>query len=78
MSVSFFPSREGMYKEIQLWIATNKLDRLMSLCNCCMYKARECSVAHQCRSCSVRTGIIKIARVEQCEAVEDEKLLGVC
>ena len=78
MSVGFFPSRESMYKEIQLWIATNKLEMLMSLCNCCTYKDLECTAAHQCRSCSVRTGIIKTARVEKCEAVEDEKLLGVC
>ena len=78
MSVSFFPSREGMYKEILLWIATNKLDRLMSLCNCCTYKTLECTAAQQCRMCYVRKGIAKLSRVEQREAVEGEELLGVC
>ena len=78
MSVSFFPSRESMYKEIQLWIATNKVDMLMSLCNCCTYKELDCTTVHQCRSCFVRKGIIKLSRVEQRESVEDEELLGVC
>ena len=78
MSISFFPSRDTMYKEIQLWIAMNKLEMLMSLCNCCTYKALECTSAQQCRSCFVRTGIIKLSRVEKREAVEGEELLGVC
>jgi len=78
VSVGFFPNRESMYKEIQLWIATNKLEMLMNLCNCCTYKALECTSVHQCRSCFVRSGIIKLARVEKREAVEDEELLGVC
>jgi len=78
MSVSFFPSRESMYKEIQLWIAMNKLEMLMSLCNCCTYKALDCTAVHQCRSCIVRSGIAKIARLGKREPVEDEELLGVC
>jgi hypothetical protein len=78
MSVGFFPSRESMYKEIQLWIATNKLEMLMSLCNCCTYKALECTAAHRCRSCHVRRGIDKLVRVERFESVKDDELLGVC
>jgi len=67
-----------MYKEIQLWIAMNKLDMLMSLCNCCTYKAHEYTTGHQCRSCIVRKGINKLARLEKREPVEGEELLGVC
>ena len=78
MSVSFFPSRDTMYKEIQLWITMNKLEMLMSLCNCCTYQALDCTSMHQCRSCIVRKGIDKIARSEKREPVEGEELLGVC
>jgi hypothetical protein len=78
MSVGFFPSRESLYKEIQQWIATNKLEMLMSLCNCCTYKALEYTGAHQCRSCNVRKGVIKLTREEKRVSVEDEELLGVC
>lgn len=78
MSVSFFPSRDSMCKEIQQWIATNKLEMLLSLCNCCTYKELDCTSAHQCRSCNVRKGIIRLGCVEKREPVEDEELLGVC
>jgi len=78
MSVGFFPSPEGMYKEIQQWIATNKLEMLMGLCNCCTYKALEYTDAHQCRTCSVRKGVAELVHVKRREAVEDEELLGLC
>jgi hypothetical protein len=67
-----------MYKEIQQWIATNKLEMLMSLCNCCTYKAFEYTAAHRCRSCNVRMGIIKLTRVDKRISVEEDELLGVC
>ena len=78
MSLGFFPSRESIAKEVQLWIATNKLEMLLNLCNCCTYKACENTAAHQCRSCNVRKGINKLARVETREITEGEELLGVC
>jgi hypothetical protein len=78
MSVGFFPSRESMYKEIQLWILTNKLEMLMSLCNCCTYKALEYTGAYRCRSCNVQKGIRKLTREDKRVSVEDEELLGVC
>jgi len=78
MSISFFPSRETMYKEVQLWIATNKLEMLLSLCNCCTYKVLECTSVLECQSCHVRKGIIKLSREETRVAVEGEELLGVC
>ncbi len=77
MSLGFFPSRESIYKEVQQWIATNKLEMLLGLCNCCTYKAVGHMASHQCRSCSVRAGIAKLVRVER-EPVADEELLGVC
>ena len=77
MSVSYFPSRESMYKDIQLWIAANKLETLLSLCNFCTYKALDCTAAHQCRSCHVRRGINKLVHAETCERVEGDELLGV-
>ncbi len=78
MELSFFPSRQNMYKEIQQWIALNKLEMLLGLCNCCAYKVFGCTTALQCRTCHVRNGIVKLTRQEKREPVEGEELLGVC
>ena len=78
MSVGFFPNRESMYKEIQQWIATNKPEMLMSLCNCCTYRALEYTEAHQCRSCAVRKGIVTLANRNRRPVVDGEELLGLC
>jgi effector-binding domain-containing protein len=77
MSVGFFPSRESMYKEIQQWIATNKLEMLMSLCNCCAYKALEYTGAYRCRSCHVRKGIIELTHEDKRASAKKEELLVV-
>ncbi len=78
MDLSFFPSRQNMYKEVQQWIALNKLEMLLGLCNCCTYKVFGCMMAHQCRSCHVRSGILKLTQKESREPVEGEELLGLC
>jgi hypothetical protein len=78
MDLSFFPSRQNMYKEVQLWIALNKLEMLLGLCNCCTYKVFGCTSAHQCRSCHVRNGILKLTKQSKREPVDGEELLGVC
>jgi hypothetical protein len=84
MSFSFFPSRNNMIKEVDQWIVLKRVDMLMSLCNCCVYKMFD--MGHECRSCRVRRGIQRIARLrsseirrsERRERVEGEELLGVC
>ncbi|MDA8101232.1 MAG: hypothetical protein M0042_16555 [Nitrospiraceae bacterium] len=76
MSISFFPSRDNMIKEIEQWIVLNKLEMLMSLCNCCSYKVFD--LAYECQNCRVKTGIRKIATVKARERVEGEELLGLC
>jgi hypothetical protein len=80
MSISFFPSRERMYKEIEQWIVLGKLDTLLSLCNCCVFKLHQESLALECRACLVRKGIARIARENHREyyCIEGEELLGVC
>lgn len=82
MGISFFPSRNNMIKEVDQWIVLNKIDMLMSLCNCCLYKMFD--MAHECRSCRVRSGINRIAKqagpvLSKSEREpEGEELLGVC
>ncbi len=79
MDLSFLPSRQNMYKEVQQWIALNKLEMLLALCNCCAYKVIGFTAAHHCRSCHVRGGIMKLtAKQPKREPVEGEELLGVC
>jgi len=78
MELGFSPSRQNMYKEIQQWIALNKVEMLLGLCNCCSYKVFGCTAEHQCRACHVRNGILRITRREKREPVEGEELLGVC
>jgi hypothetical protein len=74
MSVSFFPSRDNMIKEIEQWIVLQKLDMLVSLCNCCLYKVSEC------QTCKVWGGIRRIIRTQtkDRQEVEGEEMLGVC
>jgi hypothetical protein len=76
MSMSFLPSRDNMIKEIDQWIVLQKLDMLVGLCNCCMYKVF--AADHECRSCRVKSGIRRIVRSQRREPVEGEELLGVC
>ncbi len=81
MDLSFFPSRQNMYKEVQLWVTLNKLDMLLGLCNCCAYKVFGCAMANRCRACHVQNGIQKLIHIQQKEmreAVEGEELLGAC
>jgi hypothetical protein len=79
MSISFFPNRNNLIKEVDQWIVLNKVDMLMSLCNCCLYKVFDMS--HACRSCRVKRGIQRIAKQmekDMRQPVEGEELLGVC
>ncbi len=78
MDLSFFPSRQNMFKEVQQWIALNKLDMLLGLCNCCTHKVFGCTMAQQCGSCHVKNGILKLTQQPKREPVEGEELLGVC
>lgn len=76
MSMSFLPSRDSMVKEVDQWIILQKLEMLIGLCNCCMYKVL--AAGRECRSCRVRFGIRRITEAQRREPVEGEELLGVC
>lgn len=76
MSMGFFPSRDNMVKEVDQWIVRQKLEMLMGLCNCCMYKVLVSG--RECRSCQVRIGIRTLTENRLREPVEGEELLGVC
>ena len=76
MSMSFFPSRENMMKEVDQWIVLQKLEMLTGLCNCCMYKVL--ASGRECRACRVGLGIRRIVDLRRREPVEGEELLGVC
>ncbi len=78
MELGFFPSRQNMYKEVQQWIALNKLEMLLGLCNCCTYKEFGYTMTHHCRNCHVRFGILKLTQKEMREPVDGEELLGLC
>jgi hypothetical protein len=62
MAVNFFPHREQMLKEIEGCVASSKLDVLLGLCTCCVYKSYdEGPFVSQCLKCSVQQGIMKIS-----------------
>ncbi len=78
MDLSFFPCRKNMLKVMQQWMVLNRQEVPLGLCNCCAYKVFGCTMAHQCQSCHVRDGILRLIRKEQGGPVEGEELLGVC
>lgn len=78
MNLSFLPNRETMRKEIEQWIVLRKLDTLMGVCNCCMYKAFDFILTQECRTCTVRNGILSIVEEKRRESRKEEEVLGVC
>jgi hypothetical protein len=67
-----------MYKEIEQWTACKKLDALLGLCNCCVYKAFDYILPVECRMCVIRKGILKISDEKRREALADNDLLTAC
>ncbi len=79
MPVNFCPNREQMVKEVEECIESSKLDVLMSLCTCCVYKIfDESTLVSQCMRCSVQQGISKISGKNKWTASPDMEFLGVC
>ncbi len=65
MGLGFLPKRDSMCKEVEQWTILKKLDRLLGLCNCCMYKTFDYILADECRMCTIRKGILKIIQEKQ-------------
>ena len=79
MSVNFFPNREQMLREIEGCVTSSKLDVLLGLCTCCVYKSYdEGPLVSQCLKCSVQQGIMKISNTMKLADALDFELLRVC
>ncbi len=78
MGLGFLPKRDAMCKEIEQWTTLRKLDTLLGLCNCCIYKTFDYILSDECRMCNVRKGIQKILTEKARECPEDEELLKAC
>jgi len=74
MSLSFLPSRAAMCKEIEEGISLKKMDTLLSICECCVFKD-DFILTQECRTCMVRKGIIRIADERKRELRQEEELL---
>ncbi len=79
MTVNFCPNREQMVKEVAECIESSRLDVLLSLCTCCVYKIfDENTLVSQCLRCSVQHGIAKISGKKKWIPSPDLEFLGVC
>jgi hypothetical protein len=75
MSLSFLPNKATMCKEIEQWIAIRKLDTLLSVCECCVFKAYDFILTQECRTCMVRKGILRITDERNQELRQEAELL---
>lgn len=78
MGLSFLPNKNTMCKEIEQWIALRKLDTLLSVCDCCVYKVFDYILTQECRTCSVRKGIVRIMDERSQRDPQEEDLLRTC
>jgi hypothetical protein len=78
MGLRFLPNKNTMCKEIEQWIALRKLDTLLSVCDCCVYKVFDYILTQECRTCSVRKGIIRIMDERSQRDSQEEELLQTC
>lgn len=77
--VNFCPNKEQMVKEIEQFVASRRLDVLVSLCTCCVNKIfDESTLVTQCLKCSVQQGIAKISKKMTWTEIPDSEFLGVC
>lgn len=70
-----------MGEEIEQWIALRKLDTLLGVCNCCMYKVFDFILTQECRTCAIRDAILMISKekqLEEREAWKEDEALGIC
>ncbi len=78
MGLGFLPKRDSMCKEIEQWTVLRKLDTLLGLCNCCMYKTFDYILADECRMCTIREGILLIVKEKQCAGSQSDELPAAC
>jgi hypothetical protein len=78
MNLSFLPNSDMMRKEIEHWIELRKLDTLLGVCNCCMYKVFDFILTQECRTCTVRNGILRIVEEKRREARNENAALEAC
>lgn len=78
MSLGFLPKRDSMFKEIEQWTALRKLETLLDLCNCCIYKTFDYILADECRMCMIRKGILLIINEKKRQGSPDRELQDAC
>jgi hypothetical protein len=78
MGLGFLPKRDSMCKEIEQMTALRKLDTLLSLCNCCIYKTFDYILAEECRMCMIRKGILLIINEKKRTGLPEHELLDAC
>ena len=78
MGLGFLPKRDSMCKEIEQWTALRKLDALLGLCNCCIYKTFDYILAEECRMCMIRKGILLIINEKKRTGLPEHELLDAC
>jgi len=78
MNLSFLPNTDMMCKEIEHWVELRKLDTLLGVCNCCMYKVFDFILTQECRTCTVRQGILRIVEEKRREARDENTVLETC
>lgn len=78
MGLGFLPKRDNMCKEVELWTACKKVETLLGLCNCCVYKAFDYILPDECRMCVIRKGILRIADEKKRDGLDVSELLNAC
>lgn len=78
MGLSFLPNRDKMCKQVEQWVVLEKMDTLLSVCECCVFKTYDFILTQECRTCNVRKGILAIADEKNREARQVAELLQAC
>jgi hypothetical protein len=60
MALGFLPHRDRMLREIDHWITLRRLDTLQGICDSCVYSMFDFILTRECRTCSVRMGMLAI------------------
>jgi hypothetical protein len=65
MELGFLPHPNCcLLREIDTMMSLRRLDVLESICDCCIYRRFEFILARECRSCSVRAGMLELMDVD--------------
>ncbi len=76
MALGFLPNRDTMCKEVEQWIALRKLDTLLSVCDCCVFKTFNFILSDDCRICQVRKGIAAIVEERKRARMSEQELVS--